>query len=345
MRAFLLDKRLWREAMRELLIRYLLGELDAAQQRQLEDQLRNSPQLRRELAHLQACFAAAHEGQAKVDEQPPRGLARRVTDSVCGDGAAGGAHRATAAVEPPAGALGWSLADLTVAGGVFLAFSMLLFPALRDSRDATRRRTCENNMRVAGMFAAKYADDHENYFPGIDPQDYAGMFVIRLVSEGYATPEEMADLLVCPSSRLAEAVRRGVVRVSVPTIANLQSMAGAQPAQLCRNASGSYAVRLGYVDENRYYGIRDDGAARTPLMSDEPDFQPAGVLSANHGGHGQNVLYSDGRVVFLTGSTVPGRRDHLFLNALGFPAAGRGPDDVVLVSGDRTPGVESLTQP
>jgi hypothetical protein len=329
--------------MRELLIRYLLGELDATQQRRLEGELRNSAELRRELAHLKACFAAARENDPPDD--PPCGLAQRVTDSVCGDSTASGFRRTTQGAEPPAGVLGWSLADLTVAGGVFLAVSMLLFPALRDSRDATRRRTCENNLRNVYMIAAKYADDHGNYFPGIEPQDYAGMFVIRLISEGYATQDDMARLLVCPSSRLAEQIREAPDSRQVWRVVNVESFVGPPPAELCRMASGSYAVRLGYVDENQYYWIRDDRPDRTPLMSDEPDFQVAGVRSANHDGHGQNVLYSDGRVVFLTTATMPGRNDHLFLNDLGIPAAGRGPHDVVLVRGDKTPAVELLTEP
>jgi hypothetical protein len=71
-------------------------------------------------------------------------------------------------------------------------------------------------------------------------------------------------------------------------------------------------------------------------MADEPDFQVADVGSANHDGYGQNVLYSSGRVVFLKSVTLPGQ-DHVFLNAKRLPAAGLGPNDVVLVSGDRTP--------
>jgi hypothetical protein len=331
-----------RQAMRELLIRYLLGELDATEQRRLEDELRNSPALQRELARLQACFAAAREVDHSRDE-PPSGLARRVTDSVCGDS---GSFRAQAAlVEPPAGALGWSLADLTVAGGVVLAVSMLLFPALRDSRDASRRVDCANNLRNVFMAADKYAEDHGNYFPGIHPQDYAGMFVIRLVSEGYAAPEEMARLLVCKSSRLAERIQKGEARIQLPRRVSEGVIVGPTMAQLCGMASGSYAVRIGYVDADQYYWIRYDRSERTPLMSDAPDFQMAGARSGNHGGHGQNVLFSDGHVDFLASSTLPGSGDNMFLNFLGFPAAGRGPNDVVLVSGERTPGVEFVGQP
>jgi hypothetical protein len=44
--------------MRELLIRYLLGELDSQEHDQLHAELRRNPELRSELAHLRACFAA-----------------------------------------------------------------------------------------------------------------------------------------------------------------------------------------------------------------------------------------------------------------------------------------------
>ena len=318
--------------MRELLIRYLLGELDAPQQRRLEDELRNSPELRRELAHLRSCFSAAQEADHAGDE-PPCDLARRVTDSVCGDS---GFTRSTAQAEPPAGVLGWSLADLTVAGGVFLAVSMLLFPALRDSRDATRRNVCANNLQNLHVFLAQYAANHGDYFPGVHPQDYAGMFVVRLMHEDNAAPEQVAQFLVCPASRLAEERREMPVGLQLARIDNEQSMMGPQLARLCRDAAGSYAVRIGYVHRDQYHWIRDDRSDRTPLMADQPDYQVAGVGSANHDGYGQNVLYSSGRVVFLTGVTLPGK-DHAFLNANRLPAAGLGPNDVVLVSGDRTP--------
>ncbi|HEY3392103.1 MAG TPA: hypothetical protein VGK58_05320 [Lacipirellulaceae bacterium] len=318
--------------MRELLIRYLLGELDAAQQRRLEDELRNSPELRRELVHLQSCFSAAQVADHASGE-PPCGLARRVTDSVCGDS---GFTRSAAQAEPPAGVLGWSLADLTVAGGVFLAVSMLLFPALRDSRDATRRNVCANNLQNMHLVLARYAENHGNYFPGIHPQDYAGMFVVRLMHEDYVRPDDVAQLLVCPSSRLADERREEPVGLHLARFDNMHSVVGPQLARLCREAVGSYAVRIGYVDRDQYFWIRDDRSDRTPLMADEPDFQVAGVGSANHDGYGQNVLYSSGRVVFLTSVTLPGK-DHAFLNANGLPAAGLGPNDVVLVSGDRTP--------
>ena len=335
--------------MRELLIRYLLGELDADEQRLLEARLRESPELRRELAHLRSCFAAACQPNDE-SEDPPSGLAERTAHRVTacsGDDTLQGelAGRSVSAVaDPPSGVLGWSLADLTVAGGVFLAVSMLLFPALRDSRNSTRRAVCEHNMQQFHVAATQYAIDHGNFLPCANPRNYAGSLIIRLVNEGYAAPDDMAQWMLCPSSQFAEDVRRGEASIQIPLIFNLKSINEPLPANLCRIASGSYALRLGYVDKNRYHWIRHNGSDYEPLIADEPDFTLSELISANHDGYGQNVLYLSGRVEFQTTSVVPGRNDHIFLNWLGRPAAGRGPRDAVLVSGDRTPGVDIPVQ-
>src|SRR5262245_59250477 len=132
--------------MRELLIRYLLGELDENEFREVQAKLKNSPELRQELAHLRECFAA-HQDDELSEDTPPRDLAARTAERVAESDDAWevpgadqpGFHPAG---DPPAGILGWSLADLTVAGGVMLAVSMLIFPALRNSREGTRQVLC-----------------------------------------------------------------------------------------------------------------------------------------------------------------------------------------------------------
>src|SRR5688572_28939574 len=116
-----------REAMRELLIRYLLGELDAEEQRRVEERLQSSPDLRRELAHLRTCFAAAYEIDS-TSEDLPSGLAERTSRRVarsdyltekCDEADLPRLSSAVISDSPSSTALGWSLADLTVAGGVF----------------------------------------------------------------------------------------------------------------------------------------------------------------------------------------------------------------------------------
>jgi Protein of unknown function (DUF1559) len=334
--------------MRDLLVRYLLGELDEVQQHELEEQLRSSPELQRELARLRACFSAADDQECQAVE-PPSGLAERTAGQIagilCGDeSAAGGVIKdyGSAAVEPPSYTPKWSMADLTVAGGVFLAVAMLFVPALRDSRDSARRRDCQNNLRQMGVLLASYAEEHNGYFPRVSPADNAGMFAVHLVDEGYIEAPELARLLVCRSSALAEDVQAGRMVLRIPNVAQLRIVHGTDLAVLRQSMGGSYAYRLGYVDGNRYYDIRNDGQSRSPLMADAPSFQLAGFKSANHRGCGQNVLYQDQSVHYQTTCTVPGNGDHLFLNTAGIPAAGRGQQDTVLGRSELTPGIVPL---
>src|SRR6185295_7651066 len=105
--------------MREHLIRYLLGELDADERRDLQSRLKSSPELRAELEQLRSCFAASQDDDLFAPDAPT-GLAARTAGRVAsGDGeshllgAVQGAPMSHAG-DSPAGFLGWSLADLTV---------------------------------------------------------------------------------------------------------------------------------------------------------------------------------------------------------------------------------------
>ena len=117
--------------MREVLIRYLLGELSPEEHDEVHARLQSSPELRQELARLRACFAAHQDEDLTDDGGPPSDLASRTAERIaCGNAeqlsAAGRGERLSSAGDPPAGFLGWSLADLTVAGGVIIAVSMLI---------------------------------------------------------------------------------------------------------------------------------------------------------------------------------------------------------------------------
>ena len=138
--------------MRDQLIRYLMDELGPDERRAVDDKLARSEQLRRELAYLQSCLLPADDAACTHADEPPRGLAERtvgiIADNENGNRrlipsrSAAYATAVDALTETPR----WSLADLTVAGGVFLAISMLFLPAVRESRDAARRTKCANNL-------------------------------------------------------------------------------------------------------------------------------------------------------------------------------------------------------
>ena len=72
-----------------------------------------------------------------------------------------------------------------------------------------------------------------------------------------------------------------------------------------------YAYSLGYHDEDGYHGPGDapqTAMSQLPLISDRPPAEGILKNSINHGGGGQNVLFSDGHVRFLTTRRARRRR-------------------------------------
>jgi hypothetical protein len=239
---------------------------------------------------------------------------------------------------PPATALGWSLADLAVAGGVFLAVSMLLFPALRDSRDATRATICEDHLRQIGVLLRSYSIDH-GVFPAIAPNENAGMFAVKLLEAGYADPQEFAMLLVCPGAPLADKVRSGEFAVRVPTGGELSQMTGAELATVRQQMSPFYAYQFPYRAGERYVYPLGRLQNLAPVLSDTSDVVPGESKSPNHHGVVQ-VLFGDERVKRLQSSRVPQFNDDLYRNARGIVAAGLSRLDFVLGRSEATPGME-----
>lgn len=331
--------------MREQLIRYLLGELDEFEHRELRAKLESSPELQRELAHLRECFAANKEADA--EPRLPNRLAERTTERITSceaddaDWVSPGTKTSVASGDSPAGVLGWSLADLTVAGGVMLALSMLMFPALRDSRDGTRRNVCQNNQREMWVLVSKYARDHGGYYPQVRPNENAGVFAARLVQKGYVEPEELEVLLVCPASPVANEIRAGRLVFHLPSREELRSMAPAELLQVTAGASPSYGYRLPQRVGDDYVYLRDDRSGHSGLNPIFGDISGdvLNAMSANHSGSVIQVVCRDGSVRSFTTSTPPGLED-LYHNDLGIVAAALGPHDVVLAPGHATPGLE-----
>lgn len=337
--------------MRDQLVRYLLGELNPQEQEQLEAELRDSPELQRELAYLQSCLPGGCEKDDEFEDEDfaapvaagaPSDLCERVLGRICGDGPCDDrprdAREIAAAYDAPTCTPSWSLADLTVAGGVFLAISMLFLPALRQSRDAARRTNCADNMRQLGTMLVSYADTHCGFSLTPGKHENAGMFAVYLREDGYAEGEELAELLVCRSSPFAEAVENKQLYIRVPT---MQELAGASCKERClwkKIMGGSYAYQFGYMDGDRYCAIRNEGSCRKAMLADTPSDEFEHHSSANHGGCGQNTLFQDGHVAFVTSSTLPeAQRDLIFLNDAGQEAAGLDRFDTVLGRSEATP--------
>jgi hypothetical protein len=240
------------------------------------------------------------------------------------------------------------MADMAVAGGVLAVLGMLMLPALRESRDASRRLTCQNNLQTlaAGLF--DFQDNHGGWLPTVDPNQPAGLYSVALAEDVGLDRGELAHLLVCPESELADKVARGETVVYIPTYAELAKLEGQKRAQLIRNLGGIYAYRVGYRDQQgSYRQVKYTGDHEQPVLTDPPNLASIGVRSANHDGCAQNVVYQGLCTKLRYNCDLAASLDPIFLNDDGQHAAGCDENDIVLLRGDAFPAVESsrLLQP
>jgi hypothetical protein len=333
--------------MRELLIRYLLGELEPHEHDAVQRQLAESPELRRELAHLRTCFAASLESDEDPDG-PPRGLAERTAtrvsesdsyDALPNISSSGAAI--SEACDPPAGPLGWSLADLAVAGGVILAVSMLLFPAVRESREGTWRNICQENQRELGNSILMYAENNGGIIPPVHPGENAGSFVMQLLAQEYANAQNLRQQLVCPGGPKAQLIRDRQANVVILTSRQLDQMQTHELLKALAWMSPTYAYRFGYIVDNRRYQYITTHGPATPILSDAPGINADG-MSDNHCGIVQ-ILYSDGHVEVSTSVKLPGSDDDMFRNLAGDVDVGLASEDAVLGASEATPKVFLLS--
>lgn len=312
--------------MRDALIGYLLDALEPRERLDVEQQLASDPDLQRELAALRRCFEPLEH--APKCHEPPAGLATRTCAFV------------SARVELQrhvAGLQSWRWQDMVVAAGIAVAASLLVFPAVAESRSQARLVACQNHLRSLGAALARFSDLRGGWFPEIPregPLAVAGSYAVQLREAGLLDEPET---LVCPGSPLASS---GFVPVSR---AELELATDDELANLQRRAGGSYGYSLGYVLDDRYYGgARNTRRSAFPLMSDEPADCLSG--SSHHGRGGQNVLFEDGHVEFVRSCRLGGCGDHIFQNARGQVGPGIGPDDAVIGASHASPLIRPVAE-
>lgn len=317
--------------MREELVGYLLEALSADERAAVEQQLRHDTQLQRELELLHESLEPLRADEGSCE--PPQGLAARTCAFVARHS---GMHSPTFSSGPGAKTLApvalpaasgsffrgsWSFADMAVAAGIFLAASTLLFPALQHSRNSARIAGCQNNLRQLGTSLAQFSQFNGDYFPTIPSSGKlaaAGMYAVQL-AEKKLLPAE--NVLLCPNSELA-AERADCDPFHVPARSELEASSGTRLASLQKKMGGSYGYTLGYLQDGQYRSVRNQGRANFALMADAPSLDLEGRRSKNHSGCGQNVLYEDGHVGYVTNCMQEEPADHLYLNDDGLMAAG-----------------------
>jgi hypothetical protein len=332
--------------MREDLLGYLLEALDEAERERLEQALRNDPELQRRLEDLKEELQMLAGEEDSVT--PPPGLAEQTCAMVAAyeedrPRATGAGRRpatssevslsARARRELVGGGSATSFADLVVGAGIFLAASFLFLPAIANSRFHSEVTACQYNLQLIGDALTGFSENRGGLFPQVPTtgkRAVAGVYAPTLVDNEFLTEPRV---LICPASNLA------ILRDEwfVPTLAELDAAEGRRLVRLQRLMGGSYGYTLGYLADGRYRNHRNERRPHFGLMADAPSFHLAGHQSSNHGGRGQNVLYEDGRVEFVTCCYEGPDGDFLFLNRHGFAEAGTDKHDAVIVASEIPP--------
>jgi hypothetical protein len=311
--------------MRQQLLGYLLGALDAPEQDRVEKQVQQDPQLCERLEELDASLEPLR--QQRPLHVPPEGLAQRTCQFVereIEQRHVALASDSNAAEASAAGRRRWSLNDMIVAGGVIAAAALLFFPAIASSRFQSQKTGCKDHLRRLHVALMQYADANHGFFPAVPPQgklSFAGIYGPLLHHGGYAVEP---SLFFCP----AVMDTNDEERPDIPTLMELRARQGRTLAVLQRRSGGNYGYTLGIIVNGAYSGVRERGRVHFAVMADAPSAHLAGRQSDNHAGRGQNVLYEDGHVHFLL--TCQSDCDNVFLSERNLVEAGRHWDDAVL---------------
>jgi hypothetical protein len=307
----------------EEMLDYAFGKIDDARREQVEREIVGKPALAVSLNRLrQNIELLLDDGEAF---EPPADLARRTLAFTT-------QHRQRRTIlefVPTKVPFRW--ADVAVAAGIFLAGLATLLPAVQRTRLQNHQALCAFNLSQLGRGLTNYANAHGFYpYPKPDsPIPYAGTFKTMLKEAGQLWNPAVLD---CPSNGHAER------SIPVPDGKTLCSLQESDPRQFRHMLDGDYAYHLGYRQRSGKPGpIAWQLASRVPLLADQPGYDDLGTIlegnSPNHGGFGQNILYSDGHVSFHRSRLIGPRRDDVFLNDHARPEPGIDHDDAVLAPG------------
>jgi hypothetical protein len=313
--------------MDENLIGYLLDGLDEPSQHAIEARLQTDPDARQRLARLRLML----EPLAADKEQPvpAPGLAirtlTRVAELICSEREL--PHAPTLKFEAPAPPRRWwRRVDALIAACLLVTVLGALIPALTRLRSTSAVVACKNNLHQFYVALQVYRDQQPDHsYPDVErlpePLNVAGM-VVPILADAGVLPADAS--IRCPGT--------GAHLACPLTLTELRAMPPADFQMHAPQLAHSYAYSLGYRDEAGSYHSPGPNpqvpSSQIPLMADRAPAEVGAANSVNHGGAGQNVLYSDGTVHFRTARTIVG--DDIYLNRANEVAAGLGAHDAVL---------------
>jgi hypothetical protein len=207
--------------------------------------------------------------------------------------------------------LPFRLPDAAVAASLFTVGVLTLLPALMRSQQDARNLACVENLHQIGQGLVGFATAH-GFFPSVGADrhaPYAGSYALQIGHGGYLP--DVARYLDCPGNG------PGGIPRELPTPELIARLPVDQVGQLPCLKKSDYAYHIGHLVDGRHRPVPLGRDGAIPLVADGPACDPAGLAlagnSGNHGGSGQNVLFSDGRVEHLRSPRL-GPDDDIFHN-------------------------------
>lgn len=333
----------------EDLLGYVLGALDAQEQRDLQQLIDDNPELEEQLLELKAALTPL---DCLESTGPRPGLARRTCEMVANYQTIESHEMPTlpvAACESTPVTLtssdraegshllkisSWSVPDFAVAAALLAIVAGILFPTISHARYSSRLWACQQNLTQIGSALMQFSDSHCGMFveiPRSGPLAASGSFAPILKECGYI---ENDNVFACAGVADEKPVH-------IPSVDVLLNAKGEHLCQMRRRSSGHFGYTMGHCEGEQYCPPRNLGRSHVVIVADMPSLALEGRRSANHCGKGQNCLFEDGHVQFVRGCSIG--EDAIFVNDYNMVAPGVRSSDNVISPSHLSPAVYEFT--
>ena len=343
----------------EDLLGYVLGALDAQEERDLQEHIDANPEVEEQLLELRNSMRPLESLSFGQPGHRP-GLARRTCELVANmnhgkrdffesfdavsqigeifddQPACSASDSSTERELKPAFAFSritdrlvhprsWSRVDVLAGVAILAIFASILLPAISQSRFHGRVNSCQHNLKEVGTAMLVYSDLHCGRFIDVAGANLSvgnnSLFGPVLKGRGFITDDA---LFSCAGRTDGEAPR-------IPTLQQIRSAEGSQLEALKRRLGGHFGYSLGFFEGNKYFAPRNDGSAHTVIIADAPSAELPGRASKNHSGKGQNCFFADGHCKFIPTHAIGD--DAIYENDLGIVGPGVNVQDNVIAPG------------